>query len=251
MGLVLTVTSVVGAAPTIGSCTNLTGVCVASPDSVLDIPLVANVANLVDCPDPALAAASNAFLKPNSDLTVPAPLPDRHSADLPAVPPAMLMVILGSLCVILVRDRALWFTACSGLMWFGLTGIQLVPQLALRLTHGSHNGTRQLDGARDARLCYREVSWRLRSETDGTQYIGLLHHLAGIPLGTGSELIQSRNITLPWLLAFVLEQHGFSTLSMCPAPEATHIVCLLPAVREGLWRAPPNLGKKLLTLEVT
>ena len=127
MGLLLTVTSAVGAAPTIDSRANLTGVCAALPNLDRQIPVVASVTDFVDCGDTAFVAVADAFLKPNLALAVPELSPDRHSADLPAVPPAMLMVILGSLCVILVRDRAMWLAAFSGLMWFGLTGIQLFP----------------------------------------------------------------------------------------------------------------------------
>jgi hypothetical protein len=249
--LLLVLASAAGAAPTIGSPTNPACLIVASSGPDNQMPFVASPTDLVDSGDSAFAGVADDFLKPASAIATPASSPDHRSANLPAVPSAMLMVILGSLCVILVRDRAVWFVAASGLMWFGLAGIQLVPQLAMRLTRGSHNT--KPDVARAARLSHREISWRLRSETEGTQYIGLLRHLAGIPLGSYPELISSGNITLPCLCAITSERRGFGALSTCPAPEAGHVVCFLSAViLEGLWRGPPELGKKLFSImEVT
>ncbi len=99
---------------------------------------------------------------------------------LPAVPPAIFVLLSGFLCVSLVRDRRVWLSALAALLWAGQTGFQALPQLALRLAHR----TNHIEHRSVAQLTYSyclENSRRPRSDIEGTQYIGLLHHLAGIP----------------------------------------------------------------------
>jgi hypothetical protein len=99
---------------------------------------------------------------------------------LPAVPPAIFVLLSGFLCVSLVRDRRVWFTALVALLWAGQTGFRALPQLALRLAHRT-NHIRHKSSAHLACSYYLNNSSRPRCDIEGTQYIGLLHHLAGIP----------------------------------------------------------------------
>ncbi len=99
---------------------------------------------------------------------------------LPAVPSAVFVLLSGFLCVSLVRDRRVWFSALVAILWAGQTGFQALPQLALRLAHRT-NHIRHKSSTQLACSYYLKNSSRPRSDIEGTQYIGLLHYLAGIP----------------------------------------------------------------------
>jgi hypothetical protein len=98
---------------------------------------------------------------------------------LPAVPKALLMALTGFICVSLIKDRKLWLTVLCGLIWASQTGIQVLPQLAERFNIANHSKLRNY--ANPSYISYLENSLRRRCDIEGTQYIGLLHHLAGIP----------------------------------------------------------------------
>lgn len=99
---------------------------------------------------------------------------------LPAVPETILMVSMGFLCVSLVKDRKFWLAALTGLIWAGKTGFTILPQLALQIA-GKSQRIRYSVSFNRAHLCDSKHYRRLRSDIEGTFYIGLLRHLAGIP----------------------------------------------------------------------
>jgi len=173
---------------------------------------------------------------------------------LPAVPAAVLMVLIGFLCVSLVKDRRLWLAALAALLWAGQTGIQAFDQLALRLA-------RRVHVERVAELIrphYLENSNRLRSDIEGTQYIGLLHHLAGMPNAglirnsrfssldsqfSRASSIQRRassiNTSQPAILS---EQYSSNPLFKRLASRARQFSCFSPAfIFAQLPRGPPKL----------
>ena len=90
------------------------------------------------------------------------------------------MVLIGFLCVSLVRDIRIWLAILSGLLWAGQAGISLLPQLALEVS-GRALSENQSSSHYLARLYEPKDPNRLRSDIEGTCYIGLLRHLAGIP----------------------------------------------------------------------
>ncbi len=98
---------------------------------------------------------------------------------LPAVPTAVLMVLIGFLCVSLVRDRRVWLTALSAILWIGQAGIRTVPQLASHLCPRTHAGKYFASGAADLYLL--KNTDRARCDIEDTRYISLLNYLAGIP----------------------------------------------------------------------
>ncbi|MHC4159686.1 MAG: hypothetical protein ACYSSO_11490, partial [Planctomycetota bacterium] len=98
----------------------------------------------------------------------------------PVVPPAVFVLLSGFLCVSLVRDRRVWVSALAALLWAGHNGFHALPQLALRLAHRT-NHIEHRSAAKLTYSYYLENLRRPRSDIEGTQYIGLLHHLAGIP----------------------------------------------------------------------
>lgn len=125
--------------------------------------------------NPHVATVAAEFLKaPAADLQSVSV----NAKSLPAVPGALFMALVGFLCVSLVKDRRVWLAALAGLLWLGQTGFTALPHLA------SHLRSKKQIQQSSPTLTYiseLEGSFRLRSDIEGTQYIGLLRHLAGIP----------------------------------------------------------------------
>jgi len=254
--------SAANAAPTISNGDVL--YCAVSPSSNLDIKAVPELAELTEYSDSHLASVAAEFLKPPTDFPALAASPVINAKALPAVPAAFLMVLTGFLCISLVRDRKIWLAALAGLLWAGQTGLQVLPQLALRLGH--NNYSQQKVCGEFTYPFYLENSDRLRSDIEGTQYIGLLHHLAGIPDSTTSRL-QPRLSFLPRILVrdklqqvrntqYVIrntnEAPQFAIIKLlsrlipptiCLAPRAEQFICFSPAfIFENLPRGPPKLA---------
>lgn len=137
-----------------------------------------SIDNLLQPANTKLAHLAREFLQPpvHSGSQSFAPV----AKALPAVPPAIFVLLSGFLCVSLVRDRRIWLSALAALLWAGHNGFHALPQLALRLAHRT-NHIEHRSAAQLTYSYYLENSHRPRSDIEGTQYIGLLHHLAGIP----------------------------------------------------------------------
>ena len=104
---------------------------------------------------------------------------------LPAAPPTILMVLIGFLCISLVRDRRAWLTILSSLLWVGQGGIYAVPLLAKHLRLATCTSQNLDTGAVNFYLL--ENIDRARCDIEGTRYIGLLNYLTGIPNSKGSS----------------------------------------------------------------
>ena len=128
--------------------------------------------------DSALANIATDFLKPPADFKNLAVLPP-GTKSLPAVPAALFMGLTGFICVSLVRDRKVWLAVATTILWAGQVGFTALPQAA------SHLISRTQIGQNSQQQNYSSVlkgrSSRLRSDIEGTEYIGLLHYLEGIP----------------------------------------------------------------------
>jgi hypothetical protein len=122
-----------------------------------------------------LAAIGAEILKPPADFTYTQS--SNAAKTLPPVPATLFMTLTGFLCVSFVKDRRVWLTALAGLLWAGQASIQIIPQLAVDISkkYTQQSPTNIISPNRI------EDYNRLRSNIEGTQYIGLLHHLAGIP----------------------------------------------------------------------
>ena len=264
--LPLLVLSAASAAPTVSNYSSNLVVSAVSPGSDTHIPIIPILADAtftIESGNSHLAGVAAEFLKPPPAFTGSPALPV-GAKSLPAVPGALLMGLIGFLCVSLVKDRRFWLAALAGLLWLGQAGIQAVPQLAVRLSHRNHTA-RQLDT--ELNYPYYLENSRLRSDIDGTQYIGLLRHLAGIPAGTMSS-IRSPMSFLPRIPASwygvnsvrdKLRRVGFSPPNypnhlggasptllnpavICPAAQAEQFICFSPAfIFQQLPRGPPEL----------
>jgi len=250
----------------------------ASPTVPVDSTIVPTIQRVPDLQ--IKASVSNEAIKPvdsklaeiGQELKTPpvisaAPIFAISTADqlpyvksLPPVPRALLMALTGFLWVSLIKDRKVWLTALTGLLWLGQTGIQALPQLALRLSHRDH--IEQQYSAELIYPYYPEGFSRLRSDIEGTRYIGLLHHLAGIPnAGFGfilnSQFSQASSIKHRLSAeasakseassinksqsALLSEQYNLNLLFKCWAYYVRHYIRFSPAfIFENLPRGPPK-----------
>jgi hypothetical protein len=129
--------------------------------------------------DPELVGIGIELLRPNIASAISSSFQANTVKSLPAVPTAVLMVLIGFLCVSLVRDCRIWLAALSAILWTGQAGIRNVTQLANHLcptTQASKNFARE---AADFYLL--KNADRARCDIENTKYIGLLNYLAGIP----------------------------------------------------------------------
>jgi len=252
--LPLLVVTVVSAAPTVDNCSSSLVASAVSPTSNAHITVVADAAFATEFGDSHLAQAAAEFLKPPPAFT-DSPAAPVGVKTLPAVPGALLMGLTGFLCVSLVKDRRFWLAALAGLLWVGQAGIQAVPQLAVRISHKNH-----IEQMLDTQLTYPYYleNSRLRSDVDGTRYIGLLRHLEGIPNNTmsfvhrisvGDKLHQKRNTqyvirNTNEAPQFAIAQDARCLISTftCLSFKVEQFICFSPAfIFDNLARGPPKL----------
>jgi hypothetical protein len=190
---------------------------------------------------------AKAFLQP--------PSPDGRTTSasgdtrcLPALPPAIGMVLTGFLCISLIRDRRAWMTVLAGLLWVGQTGIWSLPELTSRLSRKVHN-SRLIEPTLLA--AYPLVGdYYPESYNEQTRYTGLLHHLEGIPRQT-SALKNKIKIDLRfsprsqrWNCAsqhaIVQALSSLSTAYNCLVRPTRQFICFSPAfIFSNLSRGPP------------
>ncbi len=171
---------------------------------------------------------------------------------LPAVPATALMLLTGFLCVSLYRDRRVWLMAMMGLLWAGQTGIQTIPRLAYHFSHKNH--AKQQIRTELAYPYYLRIPHRLQCDIEGIRYIGLLHHLAGIPdsksvsqlsYQTGQDSIstQTENTLRASLFAMMTPLSPSLYVTNCLAAVAEQQMCFSPAfIFETIPRGPPKLA---------
>ena len=264
--LSLVVATAISAAPTMSDCNKHFVAAAVSPASDAHVTYVPETSQITVPSNSHLAAIGKEILKPPADFTDSPPL---GAKSLPPVPAALLMVLTGFLCVSLVKDRKVWQAVLVGLLWAGQAGFHAIPQLA---AHISKKNIQRKSYFNTAALHQLEKSCRLRSNIEGTQYIGLLRHLAGIPDGTISLPLPTflTSLRVPFLSLraqqgnlntsreyFVFARtksnaaspqfaitHLSSLLNpatICPAPRAEQYILFSPAfIFEQLARGPPN-----------
>jgi len=186
------------AAPTMSDCNKNFVVAAVSATSDAYVPYAPETSQITEPSNSHLAAIGVELLRPPADFTNTSPV---GAQSLPPVPAALFMVLTGFLCVSLVKDRKLWLGALAGLLWAGHTGIQAIPKLTAYISSKKH--IQRKSHTNTVRLHQFEESLRLRSDIEGTKYIGLLHHLAGIPNTTMS-------LSLPASLQSLRKQKAFS-----------------------------------------
>ena len=252
--MLLLATAVVNASPTVTSYDAILSTRECSEDTPTIISRASD--NVVVPINAELATLGREILQPPASFAGLSNTKGNLVKPLPAVPGALLMVLTGFLCVSLVKDRRVWLAALAGLLWVGQAGIHALPQLALRLNYRIHS--KQQHDAERTYPYYLENSNRLRSDIEGTQYIGLLHHLAGIPNASlvrdsRFSILDSRFLRASSIqhrassintsqLAFLSEQYSLDSLFKCLASKTEQFICFSPAfIFELIPRGPPKL----------
>ena len=206
----------------------------------------------------ALGEIGSQFLAPpTSTKNTPGLTEDVNVKSLPAVPAAIFMAISGFMCVSLVRDRRFWLAGFAAMFWVGQMGISNLPRLAQRLAYSNKTTSGEL-----TYTCILDDPSRLRSSLDGTEYIGLLHHLGGIPANkhyhkfnhlfrshhSGNQQLRlSKHIGVkalkhPVLICVLFEkQRRLNSLFKCLVFNTRHHNLFSPAfIFDSLSRGPPQ-----------
>ena len=206
--LSLIAATAVSASPTISDCNKSFVAGVVSEASDASVPYIPEASQInsaghltVEFSNSRLAAIGAEILKPPPDFTDFSPA---ETKTLPPVPATFFMVLTGFLCVSFVKDRRVWLATLAGLLWAGQAGFQAIPQLASNI---SKKHIQRKSPVNTACLYRVEDFYRLRSDIEGTQYIGLLRHLAGIPAGTMSLPLPASLLSLRVQRAFSLERN--------------------------------------------
>jgi len=258
--LLLVMATAAKAGPTMSNCNGSFVAGAVSPASEAHVLFVLETSQVTEPSNAHLANIGVELLKPPADFTSSPPV---GAQSLPPIPAALFMVLTGFLCVSLVKDRRFWLGALAGLLWAGQTGIQAIPKLAAHISSKKH--IQQKSHTNTVRLHQFEESFRLRSDIEGTKYIGLLRYLAGIPNDTTSLLLpaplqslraqRSNLIVSPKQVLFeqtkcnlTASQFAIMHLSSLPtratnclAPVAGQYILFSPAFTfVHLARGPPN-----------
>jgi len=224
-----------------------TGLCGA--DTPVTISRTIN--NVVGPINARLTNLGREFLQPPASLAGLSNEQDNPVKPLPAVPTAMLMVLMGFICVSLVRDRRIYLAALAALLCAGHAGLRAVPQLGLHLCHRAH--TNHHLWARPAQFFLPKDATRPRCDIEGTRYIGLLHHLAGMPNSNVSQLccrfrhssisvqsedeFRSHQFAITKLLSYLIQ-----ATSSCSTLTFERSVCLtLAFIFQNFSRGPPAI----------
>jgi len=260
--LSLVTATMVSAHPTMSDGNTNFVVRAVSPTSDVHTPYIPETSQITEHFNSQLAAIGAEILEPPPEFTDLSPV---GAKTLPPVPAALFMVLTGFLCVSLVRDRRVWLAALAGLLWAGQAGFQVIPQLASNISKHIQRKT-----TANVTLLHRiEDLCRLRSDIEGTQYIGLLRHLAGIPTGTMSLPLPASLLSLQAPSPSLRAQRAFSPersrrdairntnevprfaiahfsfllnpAVICPAARAEQYIYFSPAfIFQRLPRGPPN-----------
>ena len=181
-----------------------------------------------------MANIARQFLKPPKTSAGLTNINKNSTRTLPAVPATILMLTMGFLCVSLYRDRKVWIMVLMGLSWAGQTWIQRIPQLAHHFAHKSHKN-QQLTAEIIYTSCLKN-SRRSRSDIEGSRYIGLLHHLGGIPNRATTVILSNSQPAIVFCDSMTLQ-------SNCLAFKAERLIRFSPAfIFNNLARGPPILA---------
>lgn len=173
-----------------------------------------------------LAAVAAEFHKPPvryPGLSSPAIV----TKSLPAVPGALLMVVVGFVCVSAVRDCRTWLAVVTWLLWAGESGFSLLPRVALCVA-GDRHWAERFSGR------FSALRWRRYRSCDKLDVSD-----DGVPLAQVEQSfgpVQSADVRRVLF--------GISTASSL-APAAGSAACLasvLVRINLNLARGPPSAG---------
>jgi hypothetical protein len=238
----------------VGNCDEGFVACVCSSNPNAYIAFASEPGWLDGTFDSQLSRIGKELLKPPAS-----PASDVNIKSLPGVPATLFMVLTGFLCVSFVHDRRVWLAALTGLLWLGQAGLSAIPELALHIA-SKRQIKQQCPG--NVTGAHRDKhSRRTRSNIEGTQYVCLLRHLAGIPdvIVSYSAVVLHPSLRVSYsgsgaLRTSAVRAHlappEFALLRLasdtikstsCPACAAEQPVCFSPAfIFSNLARGPPK-----------
>lgn len=141
---------------------------------------------------------------------------------LPAAPGAFLMVMVGFVCVLLVRDRRTWLAVPTCLLWVGRAGVSFLPRVALRVV-GNRQWRERFSG------CLSSLPWRRYLSCDKLDTSG-----ASVPVAQAEQ--RSGPVRSADTRCVLFEIYTAGSLAPVTGP-AAHIVSVL--IRWSLARGPP------------
>ena len=164
----------------------------ASPTVIEDIDtsfVVASAADIVDSAAPAIAdfiePARSELADAGRVLCQPfnvfggSTTSRNNIRKLPAVPGAVLLGLMGFLCVTLVRDRKTYLAVFIAMVSLGQQGMYAVPELAARFGHAGHIAKHSLE-AKSHNVYLPNIAFGERNSEE-RNFLGLLRRLAAIP----------------------------------------------------------------------
>jgi len=230
--LLLFVVSVTDASPTAMRCDVDLSVGLSPKNTRIATPSFTN--DIFKPVNTELANFGREFLRPPQSSVASPELRSGAVRPLPAVPATVLMLLSGFLCVSLYKDRKVWLMALMGLFWAGQAGLHVIPRLA---HHFDQKHTKKQVYAKQPQSHCLKNFGRVRSDIEGTRYIALLNHLAGIP-----DVKNTVNLYISQL-AIIFKQDKLVSLSHCLACAAEQFSCFSAAfIFNNLSRGPPVLS---------
>ena len=182
---------------------------------------------------------------------------------LPAVPGAVLLGLIGFLCITLTRDRKTYLAIFIAMISLGQQGIYAVPELAARFGYSGHIVKHSLETKSHNGYLPNIAFWERGSEE--RNFFGLLRRLAGVPDHTpafaninisqgGNKrfkgglllfeepgLFCSSKMVVPSMSAVPSIQSSLTPLTGFPAERFTHTILFSPAFTfTRLARGPPR-----------
>lgn len=227
--LCVTATAVI-AVPTVG---DSGPVSLSIPDQGRNMSLSTSAMTISS--EPELASIGKKFLQPPNIISGMKNTDLRVDRSLPSVPAAVLLGLVGFLCVTGIKDRKEWLTALATIIWLSQTGITAIPKLLPNHQIKKHTKHSSCLEKGDAYLL--ENSSRLRSEVEGSEYINLIHYLSSIPDGHSSAT-DNIDTAQP---AIVFKRSALNLHLHCSAVAAEQFTCFSPAfIFSNQSRGPPK-----------
>lgn len=152
-----------------------------TPGMVADNLTGPGICELTPPVDSAWAEAGRVFFQPPDVSVRSAGSQSNHVKNLPAIPGAILMGMVGFLCVSLVRDRKVWISVFVGIVVLSQTGVKTLPKLTSHLARSRLNNRQAATVAANPIRFDHSFNWL--NDLGDRHYIGLLHRLAGSPDG--------------------------------------------------------------------
>jgi hypothetical protein len=126
-----------------------------------------------------ISELAKSFLKPPQFDSKPAESPGNNNClFLPALPPAILMVFTGFICISSIRDRRAWLAVFAFAFGLGQAGIKVLPELTSSLCRKALNN--QSSEAKLAVTYHPVCNYYPANYSEQIRYTGLLRHLEGI-----------------------------------------------------------------------